>query len=245
MQLYLNNLLTRLRQFSATLDRKEIFIESPWVIIDENQNQKKYIFKRNGDLIISINGEVIDGKWEYLSAAKSLCINTGNKKLLLNQDFIDPTVMVLKKDGLKGENLILANENLLPDLDVVKYLKKLFYQKNSVATAKLNDGKILELHYYDGYINNNIVTIETEPIEDCSVETLDLKTRYVITSGKISKVFVKRDYETKQGKITIEVQQHSDPKKGDLVLMNNTLAPDGKYKIGFFNTITVANGRII
>jgi hypothetical protein len=217
----------------------------PWVIIDEDRIQQKFIFKRNGELIISINGDVIVGKWEYLSSARSLCIDTGNNKLLLNQDFIDSTVMVLKKDGLKGENLILANENLLPTLDVIKYLKNLFYQKNSVATITLSNGNLLEIHYYDGYINYNTVTIETEPIEDCSVETLDLKTRYDITSGKISKVYVKKDYDTKHGKVTIEVQRHCEPQKGDFVLMNNTFAPNGKYKIGFFNTITVENGRII
>ena len=70
MQLYLSNLIKRLKEFSQTLDKKEIFIEAPWVIIDEKQNQQKYIFKRNGDLIISLNGEVTDGKWEYLPTAK-------------------------------------------------------------------------------------------------------------------------------------------------------------------------------
>ena len=65
MKLYLNNLLSRLKQYSENLDRKEIFIEIPWVIVDDNQNQQKYIFKRNGDLI----------KWEYLSAARSLLID--------------------------------------------------------------------------------------------------------------------------------------------------------------------------
>lgn len=245
MQLYLQNLVKRLREFSETLDKKEIFIEAPWVIIDENQNQQKYIFKRNGELIISVNGEVTDGKWEYLQIAKSLRIDTGSKKLLLNQDFIDPSVMILRKDGQKSENLILANENLLPDLDVVKYMKRLFYQKHGVAIAKLKNGQSLELHHYDGAIYNNTVTIESEAVEDCSVETSDLKKRYIITNGRITKVLVKRNYETKLGTITIEEEQNSSPSKGDIVLINNRPASDGQYKIGIFKTIMVANGHII
>ena len=245
MQLYLNNLVKRLREFSETLDKKEIFIEAPWVIIDENKNQQKYIFKRNGELIISLNGEVTDGKWEYLSTAKSLRIDTGTKKILLNQDFVDATIMVLRKDGQKGENLILANENLLPDLDVVKYLKGVFYQKHGVAISKLKNGQALELHYYAGFIENNKVTIESEPVQDCTVETSDLKKRYIISNGRINKVLEKKKYETKQGAIIIEEEQNSSPSKGDYVLMNNRLAPDGKYKIGMFKTITVANGRIV
>ena len=44
MQLYLNSLVKRLREFSETLDKKEIFIEAPWVIIDENQNPTEIHF---------------------------------------------------------------------------------------------------------------------------------------------------------------------------------------------------------
>ena len=176
---------------------------------------------------------------------KSLRIDTGSKKLLLNQDFIDPAVMILRKDGLKSDNLILANENLLPDMDVVKYLKKLFYQNHRVAISKLSSGQTLELHHYDGYIGNNKVSIESEPLTDCTVETADLKKRYVIQNGRISKVLVKREYQTKQGTMIIEEEQNSGPNKGDFVLMNNRLAPDGKYKISLFKTITVANGRIV
>jgi hypothetical protein len=67
MKQYLNNLLPRIKQFSESLDKKESFIDTPWVIVDEDLNQQKYIFKRNGELIMSLNGQVSIGKWEYLS----------------------------------------------------------------------------------------------------------------------------------------------------------------------------------
>ena len=67
MNHYINNILPRLKEFSESLDRKEVFIDHPWVIVDDNLNQEKYIFKRNGDLIMSLNGQVTIGKWEYLS----------------------------------------------------------------------------------------------------------------------------------------------------------------------------------
>src|SRR5438067_1451304 len=129
MKYYLSNLIPRIKQFSQDLDKKDVFVDIPWVIIDEQQKQQKYIFKRNGELLMSSNGQVTIGKWEYLSTAKSLLIDRIVDKILLNQNFIDSAVMVLKKDGIKDENLILANEILLPDLDVVRYLKNLFYQK--------------------------------------------------------------------------------------------------------------------
>ena len=133
MKVYLNNLISRLKEYSVTLDKKEIFLEMPWVIIDDNLNQQKYIFKRNGDLVMSLNGQVSLGKWEYLPAARSLLIDRIKDKILLNQNFIDPAVMILKKDGFKDENLIMANEILIPDLDVANYLKKLFHQKKNLG----------------------------------------------------------------------------------------------------------------
>ena len=58
MKLYLANLLSRLSEFSTTLDKKENFVDIPWVIIDENENHQKIIFKRDGELIMSMNGKV-------------------------------------------------------------------------------------------------------------------------------------------------------------------------------------------
>ena len=46
MKNYLSNILPRLKQYSHDLDRKEVFIEVPWVIIDEQLNQQKYIFSQ-------------------------------------------------------------------------------------------------------------------------------------------------------------------------------------------------------
>jgi hypothetical protein len=245
MKQYINNLLPRLKQFSENLDRKELFIEIPWVIVDDNLNQQKYIFKRNGDLVMSLNGQVTIGKWEYLAAARSLLIDRIQDKVLLNQNFIDSAVMALKMDGFKDDNLILANEILLPDLNVVDYLKNLFYQKNNIAVRQLKTGEFLELNNYEGWINGNKVTIEGEPVPDGWVELEKSEKKYVVKNSCIIKVLVKENYETNKGMITVEQQEFFNPSKGDLVFQNNEVAPDGKYRLGFMRHITVENGRII
>lgn len=66
-----------------------------------NLNQVKYIFIRNGDFIMSLNGEVTIGSWECLSKTKSLLINIIKDKILLNRNFIDLVVMVFKKDSIQ------------------------------------------------------------------------------------------------------------------------------------------------
>lgn len=245
MKQYLNNLLPRIKQFSESLDKKESFIDTPWVIVDEDLNQQKYIFRRNGELIMSLNGQVSIGKWEYLSTAKSLLIDRNQDKILLNQFFVDPAVMVLSLDGRKEDYLILANEILVPDLDVTGYLKRLFYQKNNIATRRLKTGELLELNSFGGAVSGAEVTIEGQPVEDGFIELEESVKRYVIKDSKIIKVLVMEKFNTNKGEIVVEMKDGDVPSNGDFVFQNNDVAPDGKYRLGFMWNIVVKNGRVV
>src|SRR6266542_5093632 len=191
MKLYINNLIPRLQKFSETLDKKEIFVDIPWVIIDSNFNQQKYIFKRNGEFVMSLNGQVSIGKWEYLSAARSLLIDRIQDQILLNQNFIDPAVMILKRDGLKDENLILINEILIPDLNVTDYLKKLYYRKSNIAATRLKNGEFLEVKNYNGYLSNAQVTIEGDPVPDGTFDLEEEGKKVVIKDSIVTTVLIK------------------------------------------------------
>lgn len=245
MRLFINNFIPRLKQFSDNLDRKEFFIDIPWVIVNENLNQQKYIFKRNGELVISLNGIVTIGSWEYLSTAKSLLLDRIQDKILLNQYFISPAVMILKKDGLIDENVILVNQILLPDLNVDDYLKKLYYQKNNIIFKQLITGEFLELEQCEGSIIGKGVTIEGEPISDGVVQLSGSLKKYLIKDSKIVKVLVDRSYNSDKGEIVIETEEYMNPSIGDFVFQNGNAAPDGKYKLGFMFYILIVNGTIV
>lgn len=146
MKTYLQDIVKRLSQFSEKLDNTTLFIDKPWVLIDTESNYHKYIFKRDGQLIMSFNGQVQLGKWEYLTAAKSILIDRIKDKVLLNQSFFDSAVMVLKIDGTTNDLFILANEIIIPDLDVKKYLQSVTYRKYNVITRRLENGKTLEIY---------------------------------------------------------------------------------------------------
>jgi hypothetical protein len=245
MRLFISNLIPRLRQFSENLDRKEFFLDIPWVIVDENLNQQKYIFKRNGELVMSLNGQVTIGKWEYFSTAKSLLIDRIQDKILLNQSFISPAVMILKKDGLIEDNVILVNQILLPDLNIDDYLKRLYYQKNNIIFKQLNTVELLELEQYEGPIIGKEVTIEGDPIPDGFVQLAGSQNKYLIKDSKIAKVLVDRSYNSDKGEIVIETEEYLNPSKGDFVFQNGNVAPDGKYKLGFMWYIVIENGKIV
>lgn len=248
MKLYLENLIPRLKQFSLNLDKQEVFVDKQWVIIDENQNKQTYIFRRNGGLIMSLNGQVTMGKWEYISGAKSLLIDRIQDKILLNQSFIDPALMILKKDGFKEDDFVMANENLIPDLDVVRYLKQLYYKKNNIEIKRLKNGDYLEYKNNDlnyDFTIGTIVTVDIDkPVSDGLYESEDSVRSYLIVGGKVTKIFKISTYKTNYGDIIIEQDIFSLYGKGSRVFINNAPAPNGKYKLNFLNHIFVENGVI-
>lgn len=207
MLLYIKNLLPRLRQYSQSLDKIELLVEHPWVLIDEEMNQHKYIFRRNGDLLMSINGKGVKGKWEYLSVAKSLWIDRGQDNIMLNHDFIDPAVMILKMDGNKDMPFVLANENLVPELKVLMYLVAFLDSKGIDASELL-------------------------PHDNIDLEQL-------LSSSTFSKRYL-----TNKGEIMIEQRHPTQITNKDKVYINDTPAPDGKYKFNWREFILVKDGQI-
>lgn len=248
MNLYLRNIIKHLIQYSASFDKQEIFIDKPWVILDENPDQLKYIFRKDGSLIMSLNGQVNMGKWEYIQGAKSLLIDRIQDKILLNPNFIDAAVMVLTKDGLKDDFFILANELILPDLDISNYLRKLYYEKNNIKTYDIGTGEYLEIQNYAGDCDDNLVTIEGERIPD-AVYRIDGK-NYYITDSLLKYVHTIESYKTDKGIVDIEFMidnasnDNGNLSKGDKVFINNQSVPDGKYRFSSSSYFNTENGIV-
>ena len=147
--------LSKITIYSESLSRTEKYINKPWVHIDINGNYHKYIFNPDGDLFMSFNGKVEIGKWKYLSEANLIFIDRLTDKIFLKQSFFDESVMILKIDGAHDDLFILANENIIPDLDVAKYLSSLNFNvinpinetdNSTFINIKLITGDVLSIN---------------------------------------------------------------------------------------------------
>lgn len=242
MNYFLQNIIPRLKEYSDLLDKKEVFVDKSWILIDGNSNLQRFIFKRNGELIMSLKGDVTIGRWEYLSEVKSLLIDRLTDKILLNQDFINQAVMLLRKDG-ETEYFILANDSILKNLDVETYLKKFYRQKNNISTIELDTGKELEL------IGNNIATIGTSvTIDGLQADTNIYENKngaikYYVEKGILIKIIERTIYNSKKGEIIVEKQRNFLPLKGDMVFQDD-LPAEGKFYIEPLHYIHVRNGII-
>ena len=75
MKLFINNIVEQLINYSSTLNDTSILIDKPWALLDDKLEVQKLIFKKNKELILSKNGQVQIGKWDYFPNAKSLLID--------------------------------------------------------------------------------------------------------------------------------------------------------------------------
>ena len=131
MKYYLKDILNRLQKHSATLDQSSFLVDKPWVVSNNNEKFEKLIFKRDGTVFLSVNGDVTLGKWEYLPEAQSLYIDYGDKKKLYKHQYLDEAVLALKIDGPdQGDEsyYLLANENVVGDYNPKKYLFEKYQQ---------------------------------------------------------------------------------------------------------------------
>jgi len=251
MKLFLESIIKQLGNYSKSLNIRAILTDKPWTLIDSDLEIQRLIFKKNHQLIMSKDGQVQIGAWEYLPEAKSLLLDRGKDKILCNEGFIDEGVLVMKLDGTKNKFFVLANENIVPDLNPYEYLKKLKNRKLNIITRKLENGKIIEIERHDwqrdenNILIGNKVTIDYEKIADGEYCLADTNMTVYVEEGVIFDITHLVTYIKNGLEIEIEQYNQDSVEKGDFVWINGKEAKSGKYKIGFGEYITVKNGEII
>lgn len=237
---YIKSLLHRLQQYSSSLDQKEIFLDQPWILIDDTGDRHNYIFERSGNLIFSINGKVTNGSWRYITASKALLITSSGEQFLLKSVFVDKGLMFLKLDGSPDKPWIFANENLIPDLDIQRYLLNVLIRKMQLTRCKING----ETAFSREESGSNIYY-------DKDVQLLNTKIRYVdgknavIRDGKIVRVFYTEIYSSDKGRLSVEQSSANVVNVGDFVYMKDFIAPDGFYQISKKTEWIISSGKIV
>jgi hypothetical protein len=245
---YIQNLLPRLKGYSDTLDHLEIFVDKPWILIDEDENRHTYVFRRNGSLIMSLNGQAQVGQWEYIKAARSLLIDRIKDKILLKHAFFDAGIMVLRKDGSIQFPWILVNEEIVPDLDVVRYMRDVF-----IKNLKLKPFSYCGKTYYYSDPSDVGLNANTEFYDsDFSKSQESFFTSQGSKGFEVNRGVVKRNYtvsvhKTDRGMITVR-SYLAFISVGDLVYLDKLQATDGVYMIldnSEYESIEVRDGKIL
>jgi hypothetical protein len=133
MEQYIKNIIPNIKQYGKLLSQKEVFINKTWLLVNNGNDFIQYTFKKNYELIISLNGDVIKGKWEILTQNKIL-IDSTNGTVQLENLFLNQDIIILLKPSLNEELFILINEEAIKDKNPLDYLKKLEANPNNSET---------------------------------------------------------------------------------------------------------------
>jgi hypothetical protein len=110
MQTYFLNIIPSLARFSKKLDDITLLTSKHWVILNENtQIKSTYIFRNNKELIVSENGIVVHGTWDYLSFNKIL-LRFNDNSFLFQHGFLEDDILALKLDGMNKYAIFINEE---------------------------------------------------------------------------------------------------------------------------------------
>jgi hypothetical protein len=126
MKDFFQSILPRIQNQSKKLNQIELFVEKPWVLVDETTTELlEYEFFRDGRLLVSRGGNAAWGKWELAPSSQRLILEYGEKLLLLNTAFMDDAIMIVQKSGAFESTLVFVNQKKIPDLLYKAYLENL------------------------------------------------------------------------------------------------------------------------
>lgn len=143
MKTYIADIIPRIQRFSRKLDDLTKLTNQHWVSLgDINQRKRVFIFRGNNQLLISENGIVEKGTWEYLGN-QSLLLETKHESYLLKHGFFDENVIALKLDSTDGYAFFVNETKYEQELnsidDVVKFLEAKYLRN---ATSKDTNAKM-------------------------------------------------------------------------------------------------------
>jgi len=184
MKTFISDIIPKLARFSQKFDNLTLLTNQHWVVIDEIQNSKYvYIFRSNNDLLVSIDGRVEKGKWEYLGN-NSLLIERKNETYLFRHGFFDENILALKVDG-KDEYAFLVNENkynsTIDSIEKVSdFLEKVYLSPKIKKTINEKAKNILEANASEIPYSPEINIVDYDTSKNLDLGSLG----YVTYTGK-------------------------------------------------------------
>lgn len=109
MKTFLLNIPKRLRIESQKLDAQAFLCDRAWTVFNDEGVKQLFIFQTDGSLLITIDGEVYNSTWKYLTANNSVVITSEGKSRMFHPAFMDSIVFALEQDG-GAECLFMIDE---------------------------------------------------------------------------------------------------------------------------------------
>lgn len=138
MKSYLfDHIIRKVKKYSENLEVKNILCEKPWIVFNDTGEKEVFIFRNDGTVLVTKNGEGVKTTWEWIPTNKSLLINKveqENSIVILRPEFVNNTVLALQLDGTEKYTFLIDENNqekFLPK--TLTELKQYFIALESLA----------------------------------------------------------------------------------------------------------------
>jgi hypothetical protein len=160
MKTFIADIIPKIERFSQKLDDLTKLTNQHWVSLGEITEIKRvFIFRPINQLLISSNGIVDKGSWEYLGN-QSLLIDTKQESYLLKHGFFDENVIALKLDSTDSYAFFVNETKYDKELnnigDVLKFLENK-YLKNNQAPSVFGSNATGTINEENGIIRYEVI----------------------------------------------------------------------------------------
>jgi hypothetical protein len=184
---YIQQLLPRIREYNSRLDKRELFVDKLFTLLQPNNKVHQYTFNRDGRLFLAIDGVTTEGKWELLATGQ-LLINRGKNDIItLDFDFLHPDILIMKLGGTIDNPFIIYRSDIIKDGNVLNFLKKFDANNKGEKIYELPNLIIYESELDDLILDENGKPFNgelTSPAEALRY-SLSVKHIYVVKNGEI------------------------------------------------------------
>ncbi|MDD4703606.1 MAG: hypothetical protein PHE28_04680 [Bacteroidales bacterium] len=132
MNIYLKDLFSRIKSYSKQLDAEAILYNKKWLFITENGEQVVYIFRPNNELIVTLNGIGVKGRWEILFD-NTISIEVKEEIRIYNAAFVEEKFLALQLDSNNRFDVLveksIQEQNYITNLEEsIKYIDNKYKQ---------------------------------------------------------------------------------------------------------------------
>lgn len=141
MKTYICNIPNFIKNFSKVLDYKTVLCNKIWHVLRDDQTNETYIFRQNGEILISVNGITSIGNFTILPMGAILIAISGTNYLVRPFNSESKDILAFNLDGteqysfLINENSTLA-KTIRTHLQLENHYKLIEERKEKYAISK-------------------------------------------------------------------------------------------------------------
>ena len=144
MKTYILDFFPKIKRLSQKINNLNLLKGKKWIHINDENTKRIFIFRDNNILLISVNGVVKTGRWEFIDE-DLLLLSTGEDSFLYNHGFLDGNLFALNLDST-NEYLLFVNEKIFNNgLTSLKGIKEFVERKYIMGNSYQEPKKKYEL----------------------------------------------------------------------------------------------------